>query len=93
MTIELAMAIGQPFWTIELVEYISTELPDEFVVEEHEVEEIRIYDTDRISYLYDVSDEECYEDFRKEDIGETVFLTKEDAERRKEAIINENQAG
>ena len=77
---ETVMDIGQKFWTIEsTVRYRDKKRFCDRWIKEHEVEEIRIYDVDYIGYVYDIMHEECYSQFRKKDIGKSVFLTEEDA--------------
>lgn len=76
---ETAMDIGQKFWMIcSAVVCRSGKRTTERWIEEHEVEEIRIYGADEIGYVYDIF-YECYSRFFKEDIGTKIFLTEEDA--------------
>lgn len=71
---ETKMDIGQKFWTVEG--------DDKRRVVEHKVEEIRIWGREScdIEYLYDLWPKADFSLFVEEDIGRSIFLSREDAE-------------
>ena len=81
---ETAMDIGQKFWTIaSYALYRDGKRMTARRIEEHEVQEIRIFGNEEndIAYCYD-----GYMRFSQSDIGSRVFLTEDDAKQEADLV-------